>query len=265
MNLFKRELRKNLIGFLIWSLTLSLLVILTMSMFTSVAKSSASLDQFMKQFPPSMLKAFNLGTLSITSILGYYSSKAGLLIILSVGIYAMILGCNMFAKEFNEKTMEFLQAKPITRTSIITSKICCYTIYIFLLNVILFVVTYFSFESVKTSNYSVKTLFLIHVGYFIAEITFANIGILISLIVKNQKSSVSLSLWFVLGMYFIDILAGLSDKADFLKYFTPFKYVDANDIIANGYIKTEYAIILICASIIAIVASYVIYNHKDIQ
>lgn len=263
MNLFKRELRKNLIGFLIWSLTLSLLVILIMSMFTSVAKNSASLEQFMKQ--SSMLKALNQSTLSITSILGYYTTKPGLLIILSVGIYAMILGCNMFAKEFNEKTMEFLQAKPITRTSIITSKICCYTVYIFLLNVILFAVTYFSFESVKTSNYSVKTLFLIHVGYFIAEITFANIGILISLIVKNQKSSVSLSLWLVLGMYFINILAGLSDKADFLKYFTPFKYVDAKDIVTNGYIKTEYVIILVCVNIIAVATSYVIYNHKDIQ
>lgn len=264
MNLFKRELKKNLVGFFIWSLTLSLLVILTMSMFTSVAKSSVTLNQFMKQFPQAMLKAFNLGTLSIANILGYYSSNVSLLIILSIGIYAMILGCNMFAKEFNEKTIEFLQSKPITRTSIITSKICCCTIYIFLLNIILFAVTYFSFEIVKTSNYSVKTLFLIHVGYFIAEITFADIGILISLTIKNKKSSSSLSLWFVLGMYFIYILSGLSDKADFLKYFTPFKYVDTTDIVSNGYIKAEYVIILTCLNILTVAASYIIYNRKDV-
>lgn len=265
MNLFKREMKRNFVSFITWLICLVAYIIFAMSLFPSMAKSSVNYSQFMKQMPSSMTKAFNIQSLDYSNIFSFFYSTTGEWISLCLFIYAMIIGSSMLAKELDEKTLEFLQAKPITRNSIITEKLSCYSIYIILMNVILFFVTFISFQYVKINAYSIKTLLLIYIGYFLIEITFANLGLLISLLIKKKKSSTNISLGLVLGMFLIYTLAGISDKISFLKYLTPFKYADSSAIIANGYINGIYVVILIIVNIVAVAFSYAVYNRKDIQ
>ena len=149
MNLFKREVKRNFTSFVVWSVSLCLYVAFAMSMFPSVAKSDASLNQFMKQLPPAISKAFNLDNISYSNILSFFNVEIGILLVLSLSIYAMLLGCGMLSKELDEKTIEFLQAKPVTRSSITTEKMLCYTLYIFMINIVMFIATYISFQFVS--------------------------------------------------------------------------------------------------------------------
>jgi len=264
MNLFRREVKRNFTGFVVWSVSLCFYIALTMSMFPSAAKNDASLNQFMKQLPNSMTKAFKLDNISFSNILSYFNINIGILLVLSVGIYAMLLGCGMLSKELDDKTIEFLQAKPITRSSITTEKILCYTLYTFMINVVMFIATYISFQFFKTKSYSLKTLLLVYVGFFLVEFTFANLGLLVSLFVKKKKASTNISLGVVLGMYCLYTLSGISDKFAFIKYLTPFKYADASDVIANGYINSINIVILIIVNVVAVALAYFVYNRKDI-
>lgn len=265
MNLFKRETKRGFIGFLIWAITLAAIVIFAMSAYPSVAKNSTSMNQFMKSLPPSMTKAFNLDKLNYADILGYYSTEIGTFIILCGSMYAMILGSSMISKEIDDRTIEFLQSKPITRTSILTQKLTSGILYIILLNIFLFFTSYFSFEKVKTSSYSIKKLFLIFAGYLIIELTFVSLGLLLSLVIKKKKISTGLSLWTVLGMYLLYVLSGISDNLKVLKNFAAFKYADAADIIINGKYKASYLLVLAIVIVISIVLSYILYRRKDIS
>lgn len=265
MNILKRELKFNFLPFVFWTASLSILVVWIMYFYPSIAKSGETVNELINKMPSSMIKAFGMDKMSMTNIIGYYGSKAGILVVLSISIYAMLLAGGMLAKEQDDKTMEFLLSKPVTRNEVLTQKIACYSIYIVLINVILFAATYFSFEWVKTKNYSVNTLFTISFGYFLVEFTFSSIALIVSVFAKRRKSITSLSIWLVLLMYFLSAISSISDKLSFLKNITPFSYVDVSDIMKNGAINNAYIVILVAVNIVCILASYIIYNKKDIQ
>lgn len=264
MNLFIREMKRNFISFIIWMISLIIYIAFAMSLYPSIAKNNANYSQLMKQLPASMTKAFKLQSLDFSNIFSFFNLEIGQWISLCLFIYAMIIATGMLAKELDERTLEFLQAKPITRSSIITQKLSCYTVYIILMNLILFFVTFISFEFVKTKDYSVKTLALVYIGAFLIEYTFANLGLLISLFLKKKKASTNISLGLVLGLYLVYTLSGISDKLEFIKYFTPNNYANSADIIANGYLDGKYIAVLIIVNIAAVILSYVVYNSKDI-
>lgn len=97
------------------------------------------------------------------------------------------------------------------------------------------------------------------------QITFANLGLLISVFRTKRNSLTAPALWLVLGMYFMSTVTGLTPKLDFLKYLTPFKYADAADIILNGTLNNLYLAILLAVNAAAIILSYVGYNRKNIN
>lgn len=264
MNLFKREMKRNFLSFTIWLISISAYIALVMSIFPSMSKSGQSFTQLIKQMPASMTKALKMQNLDYSNIFSFYNMEIGQWIALCLFIYAMIIASSMIAKELDEKTLEFLQAKPITRNSIITQKLSCYTLFIILMNAVLFLVTFICFEFVKTKDFSVKTLSLVYVGFFLIELTFANLGLFISLFIKKKKASTNISLGLVLGLYLVYTLSGISDKLEFLKYFTPNNYANSSDIITNGYLDGKYIAVLIIVNIAAVILSYVVYNRKDI-
>ena len=264
MYILKREMKRNSMSFYIWTASLAVYIFFVMSVFPTMAKNSASTEQYIKSMPPAMLKMFGLDKISMATVLGYFGTEAGIVLLLGAGIFCMLLGTGMLSKEDDDKTIEFLLSKPITRTQMITEKVICYFIYIFLQNFILFIVSYFSLEKFKTENYPLETLILLFVGFFLVEITFANIGLIASIFITKKKATTSLGMYFVIGMYVIYMMNGLSEKLDFLKYFTPFKYVDSVDIISKGSLNINYILTLLIVNIVAVSLTYVIYNRKNI-
>ena len=66
-------------------------------------------------------------------------------------------------------------------------------------------------------------------------------------------------------MYFLNIIANISEDARFLKYVTPFGYTEGSDIINDAAIKIEYVIPGMIIMVIGIIAAYIKYTKKDIQ
>ena len=67
----------------------------------------------------------------------------------------------------------------------------------------------------------------------------------------------------VIGLYFVDVLATLSDKFELLRYFTPYNYVKAVELVRNGFDPAN-VFVLLGVTIIAVVTSFFLYNRRDI-
>jgi len=119
------------------------------------------------------------------------------------------------------------------------------------------------FEAVKREEYSIEAFLLLSIGPWLLHLTFAAIGLLISVFVVKAKSVYPVSIGFVLVMYFISVMSSISDKLTNLKYFTPFKYVDSPDIIVNERIEPIYLIIMFAIITVSTAATYVLYNRKN--
>jgi ABC-2 type transport system permease protein len=106
---------------------------------------------------------------------------------------------------------------------------------------------------------------MINLSMFFVQIIFAAIGMVISVFFKKIKTVLPLSLGVVFGFYFIGafLVTDNSDKVE--RIFSPFKYFDVIYIIDNASYEAFYMIIGAAIVVVSIVASYIIYNKKDIH
>jgi ABC-2 type transport system permease protein len=264
MIIFVRELRKNLKYFIIWT---SLMVLMTAYMgflFPTMSSQSKTFQKLMEGYPKALIEAFNLDLMDFTNIVKFFASESYVFLILLGSIFAMILSAGMLSKEENDKTIEFLYAKPVTRNYIITSKLLSVLFYILSFNVIIGVSTIGIFLSVSKTSFSIPNVLLLLVGATLVQLVFAAIGFVISVFIVKTKTILPITISIVIGAYFINSLAGMSSNTEKFKYITPFKYVDARDILKNNSINGVYLAIMAAVVIISIILSYVIYNRKNI-
>jgi len=263
MVIYLRELARNRKSFIIWTIALLLSDILMMFFFPTVYDQSKSFNEIIRQFPEAVTSALKLDALNFGDILNYFAYVFQYIILFS-GIFAMIFGAGALSREEDEKTVEFLMAKPVTRNYIISAKLLAVLTYLVLFNITMAVGNFMTFEAVKKDNYSINLLMIVIVGNFLAQVTFAAIGFLISVFVVKSKSVLSVSLGIVMGTYFLSIAAGISDKLEDLKYLTPFEYVSPAVLVNDGRIEGVYLVIMLCVILLSTALTYFFYNRKNI-
>lgn len=261
--IFKREFLINKKALLIWIVVLGGLIFLMLSLYPEFAKQKESLDKLLKIYPEALLKAFDINRLSYSSILGFYAIEGYMIITLFGSIYSVILASNILSKEENEKTIEFLLSKPISRAQIVSQKLLAILVNIFILNAIISVLVFIGFK-MSDSTFNIKTLALISLAPFLLHLTFALVAYFISTVVKKSRNILSISLGIVLVAYFFNVLSKISDKFENLKYITPFEYVNAADIVTSNSIKPLYLVIMFSVMIVSIILTYIVYQRKDI-
>lgn len=263
MNIYRRELAVNRQSMLIWFVILAGLGILVIAFFPTVAKQAESIQKLMAGLPKGIMAAFGLGGVSITDILGYYATKQYTTLTLFGSIYAIMLASGILSKEEGEKTIEFLLSKPVSRSEIISAKLLSIVTLVAVFNILITIVMYISLETVKTATYSIRVFLLFSLAAFLLHLTFASLGFLASVLIRHSQKVLPFSLGLVLLTYFLSIVSALSTKLDFLKYISPFKYVDAVDILTGHRIKPEYLVLMLLINLLAVALSYYFYQHKD--
>ncbi|HYE82365.1 MAG TPA: ABC transporter permease subunit [Clostridia bacterium] len=263
MIILKREMNRNMKALIIWTLVISGITILNLMMFPEVAEQQSAIDQLIKQMPESLIKAFGMDRLSMADPLGYYATKGYIMIILFGSIYAVMLAGNMLSKEHNEKTIEFILSKPITRSGIVTQKLLAVFINLLIFNLAITAANYLGFR-MADAEFDMNIFLLLSVAPFLLHLVFASISFLLSSQMKKSRNIVSISLGLVFVMYFIDIMSSISGELENLKYVTPYEYVDAVEIVINKSINTTYLGIMAGVISLCALASYLIYRRRDI-
>lgn len=265
MLMFRRELTRNRKQFLIWTIILVLASVGMMAMFPSIADQADKYTELLKNSPKAMASGLGIENIDFAKVLDFFAYVIPY-IILFAAIYAMLLGAGILSKEEDEKTIDFLLAKPVTRSKIVTAKYAATLFYILLFDLVLTLANYAAIEAVRgNSAYSLKAFLLISLGTFLVLWTFASIGFFLSVFVVRSKSLTPLALGVVLGTYFISIASVVSEKLENLKYITPFQYINPAGIIKNERIDGIYLIIMITVIVLMTTGTYLAYQRKDLK
>jgi len=265
MPIYLREISSNKKSFFIWLTVLIALNLTVFSVYPSVASQAENIELLMKSYPETFIKVFGVDRLDLTKILHFFGMEVFLFITLLGSIYSMILGSGIISKEEDDKTIEFLLAKPASRGKIITSKALSVLSYILFFNMGLFAADLGLMEAFKSNEFNMKIYLLLSLGAFLMHLTFAAAGLLISVFITRARALMSVSLGVVIGTYFLGIISSLSDRFDILKYISPFEYVNAADIINSAGIDYKYIIIMISIICLSVAGTYIFYRKKDIR
>lgn len=263
MNLLRRELKANRRALLIWGIILALLSFFMLSIYPTFAADAEMFEEFIALYPEGFMKVFGLDRINMATAIGFFAVEMYFMILLFGSMFAVIISSAMLAKEEDEKTIEFLLAKPVTRNQMITGKLACLLAYILAFNAGIGLVTFMGFE-IFAGDYSRIELLRLLAAPILVHLTFAGLGLLLSLFFTRKKSIYSAGIGLVLVVYFLNVIATLSEKFQFLRYLTPFYYMDAADIIVDGRINPLHAFILLAVTSLAIGVTYLLYNRRDI-
>lgn len=265
MNILRFELRRNFKAFLIWTLAIVIFVMWMLYIYeSSFAGGDKGMQEFVELFPESMRRAFGIDRLDLSKITGYFGMEVHLMIILFGSMYAVLLSSSLLSKEEGDKTVEFLLSRPITRSEVVTQKLLTYLTYVTLSSSLTWLATYFAMLRYEKAGFDAAAFWLLGGMTFLAILAIASLGFLGSVFVTRNRTVYSASLGLVLGLYAMQVIADGSQKASFLRYFTPFKWAFAGDILSKGEVDPVYLGLSIGVIVLSIAGAYRAYAKKDI-
>jgi len=263
MNIIKRELRAHLKSFIIWGVSIFSFIFIMMSEF-SAYYNNPSMGEILDMMPKEMLKAMSMEAANLTTVSGFISI-ASLYIYIMLAIYAVLMGSSIISKEERDKTVEFFMTLPISRVQAIFSKLVAAIILNLAINLVtLSALLLSSMQYDKVVDFT-KFITLLMLGIFIIQMIFLSFGMLLAAVMKRYKKSGTIGVSILMILYIASIMMSFSDKLDFVKYFTPFKFFEANYILRELQFEGIYIVISFIAIAISLVGTFVIYPKRDLK
>jgi ABC-2 type transport system permease protein len=262
-NIFKREFKMYLRSVVTWSAAIAALIFVFMALFPSFASQAEIINQALSKFPPQLLAAFGMGGEDLSTVLGFFSFIF-LFVQLCLAIQAGGYGFSLVSVEEREWTADFLLTRPVRRTQILTSKLLAALCALTITNAVTWISS-FAFISLFGGGrtYSTGALLLLLVSIVAFQLFFLSVGLAVSLLVRRIRSVTPYSMGLGFGMYVLAVFGDMIGGSVFEKI-TPFKHFSPGYIIQHGAYDLPLVMISLAVIIIALAASYVLYNRRNI-
>ena len=263
MNIFKQEFKMHLRSVITWSAAVTALIFVFVSLFSSFAKDAELLNETMANFPEELLTAFGLNGMDLSAVLGYFGFVF-LFAQICLAIQAANYGFSLVSIEEREWTADFLLAKPVGRTQILTSKLLAALSGLTITNIVVWISSFGFINLFKGDRtYETKPLLLLLLSIVVFQLFFLSVGLVVSLSVKRIRSVTPYSMALGFGMYVLSVFGDMLGESA-LEKITPFKHFDPNYIIQHGAYDVPLVLISVSVIVISLVGSYVLYTRRDI-
>ena len=261
MTVLKHELRQGWKSLAIWTLAIGFFVVICVSMYPEMKGEMEDVSDMFSSMG-AFTAAFGMDRLNFGTLIGFYAIECGNILGIGGAFFAAILGITALAKEEKERTAEFLLSHPISRTKIITEKWIAVLVQIVVLNTLVFLMSIASITCID-EKVPWEEITYLHFAYFLVQVVLAGICFGISAFIRSSGIGVGIGIATV--MYFINIVANITESAKDLKYITPFGFAEGADIIANVDLDWKMVAINLAFAVIGVVAAYWKYCKKDIR
>lgn len=264
MNIYRRELRAHRKSIIIWSISMFLLIAAAMTKYSAALGAGAeSFNEIMAQMPKSLQGLFGVGVFDLSNVLDYFGVMF-IYIALMAGVHAAMLGAGIISKEERDKTAEFLMVKPVSRTQIITSKLLAATTIIIVFNFVTSASSYGLLSKYPTGDPYVQGIVKLMISLFALQVLFLVIGAAFAAVISNAKLSSAASTGVLLIMFMVSVIVDISEKVQFLRFVSVFKYFDAKQILKGGY-ETVYPFISTTILLFCLYCTYRFYKMRDMK
>ena len=264
MTLFKRELILNLKSLIIWAVCILLLLTMFMLLYPTFAKQMDTLDEMLENLPQEMTKMMNMDSIDFTDITDYFA-YVHQYVLLAVFIQFMLMGANLLSKEEDLGTINFLYAKPISKSNIVISKFLSAAAYALFMSALLAAVSLLLIDILAPGTGGKGPVLLLYTATFIGEMFFVAMGMLVSVFIKKGRTVMSISIGVVMCTYIFSMAANVSESMEFLSYLSPFKYFEASAVLHSSKLDGLYTVIAFSVILVCMTFALLSYNRRDLK
>ena len=260
MTLFLHEIKRNKIALAIWTAAISFMLAICIVIYPEMSKEMGQISEMFSDMG-AFSDAFGMDQLNFGEFMCYFGIECGNVLGMGGAIFAAILGVSALAGEQKNGTAEFLLTHPVSRIRIATEKLLAVLSQIVALNLVVILVCSLSAVAINVEA-NAGQMTLIFLSYIVLQIEIASVTFCISAFIKNGGLGIGIGVSMML--YFLKIVANISESVEFLKFVTPFAYTDSAYIIKNTALDIKYFIIGIVVAVISVVLAIWEFNKKDI-
>lgn len=261
MTLTKHELRQSKWSLVIWTASIAFLMLVCIFLFPEMKGEMDGVSEMFASMG-SFTAAFGMDRLNFGTLIGFYGVECGNILGLGGAFFAAFAAITALAKEEKEHTAEFLITHPVSRSYIVTQKLFAVLLQIVIMNGIVLICAIVSILAIG-EEMPTKELLLLHLAYFLLQLEIAGICFGISAFLRRGGMGIGMGI-AAMG-YFLNIIANISENAEWLKYLTPFGYTEGADIVTNGSLDGKLVLVGMIFGLLGIVVAYWKYCRKDIQ
>lgn len=260
MNIILREMKANLKALIIWIFALVSITAIASWEFNAFVGNTNLMDSL--QSFEALFRAIGIELTDLSTPQGFLSLES-VYFYIPLAIYAGLLGSGIILKEERDKTAEYLFTLPVTRKRVLISKLIVAVFYSIILNLSVIIGAMVSYIRFSPDPVFYSFLWNMSLGIFFIQMIFMSVGMMFSAVLRQYKRSGAAVLAYVMGSYLLFVLVGMTDKIDFMKYVTPFKYFESSQMLL-GNIELKYVLITSGIVIAGISSLFVFYRKRDL-
>ncbi len=261
MVFLKHEFKMNIKSLIIWSSSVGAMVFVMLLIFPTMKDELDGMTDMYANLG-AFSSMFNMETLQMGTVMGFYGIEAGAMIALGGSMFAAILGAGILAKEEANHTTEFIYITPNKRPDFITQKLLATGVLILAFNILCLLWSLIGLAIIG-EKVEWEKLLLFHLAQLIMHFEIGAICFGISAFMK--KMNIGLGIGISLLLYFVHLIGNITDSVEKVHYITPFYYSDAATVFKDASIPVWHLLIGIIITIAGITAAYAKYTRKDLS
>jgi ABC-2 type transport system permease protein len=246
-----------------WTLGISLYNIVVVTTYSAISGQAQALNKALDNMPASTRALFS-DSGDLLSPVGYLSSKLYYLVLpMLFTILAIMLSSHLLSREEENKTIELLLARPISRAKLLFSKLTSGFIVVVAVAALTLAVTLIC---VKASGYVIPVWRVVEVTAVMTlmSLLFASVSWLVLALGKvGRRTSIAVASFIALGSYVFSSLETIASWLEWPAKLLPFHYYQPSNIL-NGTYKWWNAVGMLIATLIITGLAFIVFNRRDL-
>lgn len=264
MALYIREIKGNLRSFVIWTVCIIAVMTVFLAMYPSFAAQGDAVQKMLEGFSPELIRMFGFDTLDFANTMDYYGYMLQYMLLATM-IQFMLLGASLISKEEDAGTINFLYAKPISRRTIVGVKFLAGLTGIFAFFVVYTAAAGMLLLIFGKTGVDWGLVLLFSLALMLGQAMMLGVGMLLSMFITKARAVMSASIGVVMVLYMMSMIVSIKEGLSFLKYFIPFQYFDARQMLTSHSIDWVFVLLALAVAGAAYAASLYIFNRRDIR
>jgi ABC-2 type transport system permease protein len=246
-----------------WSFALTVFLFINLIFYPSFKNDAEELQKSFENIPDAALQLLG-GSSDFFSPIGYINSQVFFIMLpMILGILAISLGAGLLAREEQDKTIESLLSRPISRSKLLSAKALSGVFILFFVSMVGLITT---IVTAKIVDLEISTSALIQASFvcFLLTLTFGATAYLLTATGKARSASIGIATFVALGGYIIGSLSGSVSWLSAPSKVFPFHYYQSEAILRGTYnwnnVWYFVVFILLCA-----IFSWIAFRRRDLS
>ncbi len=264
--LLRQYLRREAGGLLGWSLSIPALVFPVVGLYRVMVNNGSltELTHMIEQLP-APLKAMMGGNLQFSILDAWLQAQVfGFLVPLVLAVYTALAALGVLTRETDDRTMDFLLALPVRRSSIILSRLGGLALNLAVLHGVLLVSVSGAVALIREApdwpGYA-----LILFNQYLIYVALAALLVLVTVFVDDFQKGLMATLGVSLSMFLLPHIITPGSPLDSVTRLSLFHYYQPGEVLAHGALPWSDVLLLLAVLVVCAGGAVWLFNRKQLS